>query len=250
MTVRLEGRDLGVAHGAARAIDGVTIALRAGELVALVGPNGSGKSTLLRVLLGAQRPSTGTVLLDGVALTSIATRVRARSLTMVVEGSPSDFAIRVRDLVSLGRIPFESRLGGASRADEAAVDDAMSAGELQRAHLARAFAQGAPILLLDEPTANLDPLHQLEAMGLLRGFVARGGAAIIALHDLSLAARTCDRVVVLQRGHIRADGAPSQVFVPEVLADIFRVKALVGRSEDGSVDYVVPTEPSRGSRGE
>jgi iron complex transport system ATP-binding protein len=178
---------------------------------------------------------------------------------MVVEGSPADFAIRVRDLVALGRIPFEGRLGGTSRDDASAVEGAMvaadvlaladrtidtlSAGELQRAHLARAFAQQAAIVLLDEPTANLDPLHQLEAMALLRGFVRRGGAAVVALHDLSLAARTCDRIVVLQRGRIRADGSPAAVLVPGLLAEVFQVKARVIRDAAGGIEYVLVVEP-------
>lgn len=259
MTARLVGASLAVHHGSARALDGVTIELRSGELVALVGPNGSGKSTLLRVLLGAQRPSSGHVTLDGVALASIPPRLRARTLTMVVEGSPADFAIRVRELVALGRIPFEGRLGGTSRQDATAVEEAMvaadvlaladrtidtlSAGELQRAHLARAFAQRAPIVLLDEPTANLDPRHQLEAMALLRGFVRRGGAAVVALHDLSLAARTCDRIVVLQRGRLRADGPPATVLVPELLAEVFQVTARIARDEAGGIEYVLVVEP-------
>jgi iron complex transport system ATP-binding protein len=259
MTARLVGTDLAVHHGTARALDGVSLELRAGELVALVGPNGSGKSTLLRALLGAQRLTSGSVMLDGAPLASIPPRARARKLTMVVEGSPADFAIRVRDLVSLGRIPFEGRLGGTSKEDESAVEEAMvmadvlgladrtidtlSAGELQRAHLARAFAQKAPIVLLDEPTANLDALHQLEAMALLRGFVGRGGAAIVALHDLSLAARGCDRVVVLHRGRVRADGPPANVLVAGLLADVFEVKARIGRDGAGGIDYVLAVEP-------
>ena len=269
MSIRLAGRDLSVTYGAERALDRVTVELRAGELVALVGPNGSGKSTLLRVLLGAQRPSSGDVALDGVALATIAPRARARTLTMVVHGSPADFAIRVRDLVALGRIPYEGRLGGGSPEDARAVEEAMeatdtavlaertidtlSAGELQRAHLARVFAQRAPVVLLDEPTANLDPLHQLEAMALLRGFVSRGGAAIIALHDLSLAARACDRIIVLERGRVRADGTPAQVLAEELLADVFGVKARVTRNEAGGIEHVLPIEPlssprPRGSR--
>jgi iron complex transport system ATP-binding protein len=259
VTARLVGTDLRVHHGAARALDGVTLTLRAGELVALVGPNGSGKSTLLRVLLGAERPTAGSVTLDGAPLARLPPRVRARTLTMVVEGSPADFAICVRDLVALGRIPFEGRLGGTSKEDARAVEEAMtetdvlaladrtidtlSAGELQRTHLARAFAQRAAIVLLDEPTSNLDPLHQLEAMALLRGFVERGGAAIIAMHDLCLAARACDRVVVLQRGRVRADGPPAKVLVPELLAEVFQVEARVARGDDGGVDYILALQP-------
>jgi iron complex transport system ATP-binding protein len=258
-SARLVGRDLTVDYGPARALDRATIELAAGELVALIGPNGSGKSTFLRVLLGAQRPSTGEVTLDGLPLAAIPPRTRARTLTMVVHGSPADFAIRVRDLVALGRIPHERRLGGTSADDARAVEEAMaatdtatlaertidtlSAGELQRAHLARVFAQRAPVVLLDEPTANLDPRHQLEAMALLRGFVSRGGAAIVALHDLSLAARTCDRIVVLERGRVRADGAPGQVLGETLLADVFGVKARVSRNEAGGIDYVLPLAP-------
>ena len=162
--------------------------------------------------------------LDGAPLASLDARLRARTLTMVVHGTPTDFAISVRELVALGRIPYEGRLGGTTRADARAVEDALastdtsslsartietlSAGELQRVHLARVFAQGAPVVLLDEPTANLDPRHQLEAIALLRAFVFRGGAALIALHNLSLAARGCDRIVVLEHGCVRADGVP------------------------------------------
>jgi iron complex transport system ATP-binding protein len=255
----LAGRDLRVSYGnAAPALDGVSVELRPGELVALIGPNGSGKSTLLRVLLGAQHATSGHVFLGEVPLETITSRVRARTLTMVVQGSPDDFAITVKDLVALGRIPHEQRLAGASAEDERAVKeameatdmtaladrpiDALSAGELQRAHLARVFAQRAQVVLLDEPIANLDPLHQLEAMDLLRAFVWRGGAAIIALHDLGLAARTCDRVVVLERGRVRADGPPSRVLDEPLLADVFRVKALVTRSSGGTIDHIVPIE--------
>jgi iron complex transport system ATP-binding protein len=259
VTARLVGTALEVRHGSLCALDGVSIELHAQELVALVGPNGSGKSTLLRTLLGAQRPTSGAVALDGTPLSSIPPRTRARTLTMVVEGSSGDFAMRVRDLVALGRIPFEGRLGGSSREDVIAVEDAMavtdvlaladrtidtlSAGELQRVHVARAFAQKASIVLLDEPTANLDVRHQLETIALLRAFVDGGGAAMIALHDLSLAARTCDRVVVLRRGRVYADGPPASVLVAELLAEVFEVKARVGRDAVGAVDYILAFEP-------
>lgn len=259
MTERLVGTSLEVRHGAVCALDGVSVELHASELVALVGPNGSGKSTLLRTLSGAQRLTSGAVTLDGKPLASMAPRTRARTLTIVVEGSPGDFAIRVRDLVALGRIPFEGKFGGASREDARAVEEAMamtdvlaladraidtlSAGELQRVHLARAFAQKVSIVLLDEPTANLDARHQLETMALLRAFVDGGGAAMVALHDLSLAARTCDRVVVLRRGRVHADGPPARVLGAELLAEVFRVKARVVCDEAGGVDYILAVEP-------
>ncbi len=256
MSARLIGSELRVTHGAAAALDGVSVELGAGELVGLLGPNGSGKSTLLRVLLGAEAPTSGQVSLDARPIADIPAKTRARTLTMVVDGSPSDFALRARDLVGLGRIPFEPRLGGHSRHDERAIDDAMasanvtsladravdtlSAGELQRVHLARAFAQQAQIILLDEPTANLDPQHQLQAMKLLVDFTRAGGAAMIALHDLSLAARTCDRVVVLERGRVRAAGRPSEVLDEALLARVFQVEARVVRGDDGGIDFILP----------
>ena len=263
MTARLVGRNLTVEYGHVRALDQVSLALHAGELSGLVGPNGSGKSTLLRVLLGAERASSGEVTLDGVPLQTLAPRQRARTLTMVVHGAPPDFAMRVKELVGMGRIPHEGRLGATTREDARAIEEAMmdtdvaglaertvdtlSAGELQRVHLARVFAQRAPVVLLDEPTANLDPLHQLEAMALLRAFVSRGGCAIVALHDLNLAARMSDRVVVLCEGRLRADGPPEETVTEELLAEVFRVKTRVSRSHGAEALQVVVLEPVAGA---
>jgi iron complex transport system ATP-binding protein len=240
-------------------LDHVSLGLGPGELVALVGPNGSGKSTLLRVLVGAQACDEGVVRLDGVPIASMSSRTRARALTVVTHARPPDFALRVRDVVALGRIPYERHLGGASAADAEAVNEALAAtgtapladrslgtlssGELQRVHLARAFAQGAPLLLLDEPTANLDPRHQLGAMRLLRAFVDRGGAALVVLHDLTLAARHCDRVLVLERGRLRADAPPSAALAEELIADVFGIRSRVDRGARGEIDHVLALEP-------
>lgn len=263
-TARLVGRNLTVEYGRVRALDRVSIALHAGELCGLVGPNGSGKSTLLRVLLGAERAQSGEVTLDGILLRTLAPRQRARTLTMVVQGATPDFAMQVKELVGMGRIPHEGRLGATTREDARAVEEAMvdtdivglaertidtlSAGELQRVHLARVFAQKAPVVLLDEPTANLDPLHQLEAMALLRSFVSRGGCAIIALHDLNLAARMSDRVVVLCEGRLRADGPPAETVTEELLAEVFRVRTRVSRSNGAGTLQVVVLEPVAGAK--
>jgi iron complex transport system ATP-binding protein len=257
--LRLEAEHVVVRHGRARVLDGVSLGVGGGELVALVGPNGSGKSTLLRVLVGAQRCDEGVVRLDGAPLDSLSPRIRARTLTVVTHARPPDFALRVRDVVALGRIPYERPLGGGSAEDAEAVRDALAAtdtalladrslgtlssGELQRVHLARAFAQGASLLLLDEPTANLDPRHQLTAMRLLRGFVDRGGAALVVLHDLTLAARHCDRVLVLERGRLRADAPPSAALAEELLADVFCVRSRVDRGAQGEIDHVLALEP-------
>jgi iron complex transport system ATP-binding protein len=112
----------------------------------------------------------------------------------------------------------------------------LSAGELQRVHLARAFAQGAPALLLDEPTANLDPLHQLEALELLSVFVARGGGVLVATHDLGAVARFCSRVLVLHEGRLRADGPPSRVLDESLVGTVFGIRARIRRDSEGGIE--------------
>jgi iron complex transport system ATP-binding protein len=256
----LVAEGVAVTRGRARVLDGVSLALRGGELVAVVGPNGSGKSTLLRALVGAERLAAGVVRLDGTPIDAIAPRVRARSLTLVAPVATPDFALRARDVVALGRIPHEGLFGGAHPGDAAAIDEALqltaiahlaartlgtlSSGELQRVHLARAFAQGSPLVLLDEPTANLDPHHQLAAMRTLRDFVARGGAALVVLHDLTLAARHCDRVVVLERGRVQADAPPAAALREALLADVFGVHTRIDRDAHGAIDHVLALEPT------
>jgi iron complex transport system ATP-binding protein len=259
VTARLEADRVVVRHARTTSLDGVSVSLHAGELVALVGPNGSGKSTLLRVLLGAQPTDSGDVWLDGTALRAIAPRVRARTLTMVTHAGPLDFPLRARELVALGRIPFEGPFAGSSPQDDAAIEDALvatdtsafadrlietlSAGELQRVHLARAFAQSASVILLDEPTANLDALHQLETMRALRAFVDRGGAVILAVHDLTLAARHCDRVVVLACGRVRVDAPPARAMTEALLGDVFGVRTRIVLDPNGRIDHVLAIEP-------
>lgn len=260
MNSLLEARGLVVAHDGLRALDGVGLTLQRGELLGVVGPNGSGKSTLLRVLLGAQRPDEGSVHLDGVPLASLSARTRARMLTMVAHAPSPDFALTVRDVVGLGRIPHEAFLAATHPRDTDAVNRALertdtralahrnvaslSSGELQRMHLARAFAQEARVLLLDEPTANLDPLHQLTAMRMVRAFARDGGSsAVVVLHDLTLAARTCDRLVVLERGSVRAEGPPRAVLDETLVADVFQVRARIERDDQGRVEHVLAMEP-------
>ena len=195
MSVLLQAEGLMVAHGVRRVLDGVDLTLHRAEIVGVLGPNGSGKSTLLRVLLGAQQPDQGIVRLEGVPLRTLSATARARSLTMVAQPRTPDFALTVRDVVGLGRIPHEPPFGSPGPRDACAIADALeqtataeladrdlatlSSGELQRVHLARAFAQEAKVLLLDEPTANLDLHHQLAAMHLLRCFAEKGGAAVV-----------------------------------------------------------------------
>jgi len=219
----------------------VSFSVGVGELVGLCGPNGAGKSTLLRLLLGLHAPSAGRVTLGGEPLPSLSRREIARRAALLPQDAPGDVPLSVRESVSLGRLPHLGRLQPETAADLEAVARALAAtdttalaerpltelsgGERQRAHLARALAQEAPLLLLDEPIAGLDIAHQLAVLDLLRATVDGGRAVVVALHDLGLAARRCDRILLLAGGALDADAAPGAVLTRETLARVFGVRA-------------------------
>jgi len=227
-------------HGAPVLRD-ISFAVGAGELVALCGPNGAGKSTLLRLLLGLHAPSSGTVTLAGNPLASLTRREIARHAALLPQDAPTDVPLSVREAVSLGRLPHLGRLQPETAADVDAVARALAAtdtaaladrpitelsgGERHRAHLARALAQEASLLLLDEPIAGLDIAHKLAAMDLLRATADAGRAVVVALHDLALAARRCDRMLLLAGGVLDADAPPAEVLTAETLARVFGVRA-------------------------
>lgn len=237
---------------------GVDLVAHPGELVALVGPNGAGKSTLLRVLGGLLRPASGSVTIDGIDITTLDRRAMARHIAVVPQVFETLFPFTVREIVALGRT---SRLGafGTLGSDDAravarALDDIgatdlaerridrVSGGERQRAVLAMALAQEAGVLLLDEPTAHLDPTHQrvtLERVATLAR--VRGLAVVAVLHDLNLAAAFASRVVLLADGAVVRDGEVSDVITAELVASVFgpglRVIAHDGRP------FVIP-EPA------
>ncbi len=218
--------------------------------MALIGPNGAGKSTLLRVLAGTLRPAAGRVLLDGAPMATFERAEIARRLAVVPQQTAFPFAMRVEDVVGLGRLPHEATFRGATPADRAAVAAAidrvglghlmgrdareLSLGERQLVLLALAVAQQAPVLLLDEPTVHLDLRHQVEAMELLRDLNERDGTALIAvLHDLGLAAHFFPRLVVIEHGRIIADGPPAQVLTDDVIRDVFGVEPALVRLAAG-----------------
>jgi iron complex transport system ATP-binding protein len=224
----------------------VTFAVGSGERVALVGPNGAGKSTLLRVLAGTLRPTAGGVELGGTPIRALDRPQIARRLAVVPQQAALPFAMRVEEVVALGRLPHEAPLRGARPADRAAIAAAidrvglghllgrdareLSLGERQLVLLALAVAQDAPALLLDEPTVHLDLRHQVEAMELLRDLNERDGTAMVAvLHDLGLAAHFFPRLVVIDRGRLVADGPPAEVLTDDLIRDVFGVEPALVR---------------------
>jgi iron complex transport system ATP-binding protein len=243
----VSGRGIGVeasgvrlAYGTRTVLEDVGLRIAAGERVCLVGPNGAGKTSLLRCLTGALRPSGGSVRLDGVPIGAL-DRIRlARQVAVVPAQVELPFAMRVADVVALGRIPHEHPLGGASERDRLAVDRALdragiahlrdrdarelSTGERQLVLVALALAQGGGLLVLDEPTVHLDLRHQVEVLGLLVDLSERDGITIVAvLHDLPMAAAFFPRLVLLDGGRVVADGPPAAVLTPARIEAVYRV---------------------------
>ena len=244
----LSAKDLGVVLGGRPVLDGVTAELRAGEVTAVIGPNGAGKSTLLACLAGLRRPDRGLARLDGTPVLDIPARERARAVAFLEQTPEIAWAVDVRALVGLGRTPFVGArgLGGD---DRAAVESAMartgvlafadrlvtslSGGERARVLLARALAGEPRWLLADEPLAGLDPGHAFDACDLFRAVAAAGAGVVLTLHDLPLAARVADRVLVLADGRVAADGSPAEALTPERLREIYGVEATVASGPRG-----------------
>lgn len=223
-------------------LDGVTLAPAPGTTVGLLGPNGSGKSTLLRLLAGVLTPTAGVVTLDGDPLTGRPRREIARRLAVVEQQADTQVELTVLDVVRLGRVPHRRAWTPASARDERAVRAALdrtgltghadqpwhtlSGGERQRVQIARALAQEPRELLLDEPTNHLDIHHQLDLLTLVTDLPV---TAVVALHDLNLAAMYCDEVVVLRAGRAVAAGSPGDVLTEELIAEVYGVRAAVTR---------------------
>lgn len=230
----LQACGLSVRLGRTQALDGVDCRIGRGW-TAVVGPNGAGKSTLLRALAGLQAPSAGTVRLDGVDLHRLPPQRRAQSIAWLAQGAEHPTELTVRETVLLGRLPQMGLFGAPTGDDESAVDRALAAtgstdkadarlqtlsgGERQRVLLARALASEAPVLLMDEPTAHLDPTHQVTVARLSRRLAATR-TVVTVLHDLSLAL-AADRVLVLQAGRLAAEASPHDPALHRVLQQAF-----------------------------
>jgi iron complex transport system ATP-binding protein len=249
-TARLSALDLSVLFNGRVIVDRATLALKAGEFTVLIGPNGAGKTTLVRALAGLL-PAAGRIDLNGRPLAGLLARERARHIAYLPQGHVFHWPMAVAAVVALGRYPHADAFAVLTDADRAAIERALKAtacgafaeqavttlsgGERARVALARALASEAPILLADEPTVSLDPRHQLVVMELLARAAHEGGAVLAILHDLTLAARFADRVLVMDRGRLVAEGPPRAVFTPERIAAVFGVDAVISNSEVGPI---------------
>ena len=241
--------------GGRKAVRSVSASLRGGSLVGGIGPNGAGKSTLVRAALGLLPLAGGGVLLDGRPLAALPRKMLARRLAYLPQGQMLHWPLAVERLVALGRLPHLAPFSKLGAGDEAAVEAAMrradvlpfrnrnalalSGGERARLALARPDAVEADGLIVDEPLASLDPGHQIDVMELLRAEAGRGALVVAVLHDLSLAARHCDRLLLLHEGELVADGTPAEVLRTDLLAAVYGIDAHIVLGDDG-VPLVVP----------
>jgi len=252
----IEIEDLGVSVGDTTVLEDVSLSVADGEFLALIGPNGAGKTTLLRACNGVLAPDAGTVTLDGDRVSTLSARAISRRVATVPQGTHLGFDFTVRGLVAMGRTPHRSRFGTADETGRAAVESALqrtdtarfadrsvgelSAGERQRVLLARALAQSTPVLLLDEPTANLDINHQVRTLSLARELADGGKTVAAAIHDLDLAARFCDRAALVADDRLVDVGPPESVFSAERLETAFDVRTAVATSPITGTPAVTP----------
>lgn len=258
MSAAISAHGVGFSAGRAILLENISLSVAGGETVALVGPNGAGKSTLIRVLSGELRPASGEVRLGGQPLNDYHPRDLAKRRIMLAQSIALTFAFTVEEVVRMGAGDHKSaRVDREIEAALAAVDmsgyrgriiTTLSGGEQQRVHFARVLVQltlgeeacGLGILMLDEPTASLDLRHQLDLLRIARARAANGTAVIAILHDLNLATMFADRIVMLERGRIVADGIAAETITDDMLEQVFKVTNAVGRVPASGVPFVLP----------
>jgi iron complex transport system ATP-binding protein len=249
--------DLHVTIGDAHILDGIDLELRSGELLGLAGPNGAGKTTLLRAVTGVVTADRGRIELDGATLSSFSRLELARRIAVVQQLPEAPATITVGELVLLGRNPYLSLLGRESAHDYRVAAEAMqragceifadralgtlSGGERRRAFIARALAQQPSLLLLDEPTANLDPDAQGAIFETLRELAQEGAGVLVVAHDLTLAGAYCDRIALMDGGRIVATGTPSEVLTAETVRRIYGERVSVMHHPQSGAPVVVPS---------
>jgi iron complex transport system ATP-binding protein len=243
VTPALEAREVSFRYAGPPVLDGVSLHVAAGEMLGVLGPNGSGKSTLLRLLSGVLRPERGEIRLHGRPLAAYRRAELGRALAVVPQDTVIAFPFSVAEVALMGRAPYRRGFAFESAQDVAVAHTAMrrtgvselaarsihelSGGERQRVVLARALAQEAHVLLLDEPAAHLDLRHQVELYELLRELLAEGAAVVSVLHDLNFAALYCDRVTLLKGGRLVATGAPAEVITRAAVREVYEADAHV-----------------------
>jgi iron complex transport system ATP-binding protein len=259
-------RNLSVSRGGRPVLHDVDLMIQSGEVLGIVGPNGAGKSTLMRAAAGLTPPTAGTATLDSEPIAAWSRAALARRIAYLPQNADCHWPMTVERVVALGRLPHLTPWQGPTAADAQAIGRAMamaqvrdlsdrridklSGGEKARVLLARALAGDPALLLADEPVSDLDPYHRLDVMSHLRRLADGGMAIAVVLHDLSLAMQFCDRLALIDKGRIVADGPPDTTLSPERLSDVFRITALRG-DRDGH-PYLLPwthdTAEPRGRR--
>jgi iron complex transport system ATP-binding protein len=248
--------DLG---GSRDAVAGVSLSVESGEVVAAIGPNAAGKSTLARLCCGLLPPDQGSLSLQGTELPRLTRRERARRVAFLPQNPPHDLSFTAREVALMGRAPhlglwalegprdLETARAALEQFDALDLADRpvaqLSGGERQRVFLARAFAQEASLLVLDEPTAALDLAHQVLLVNALRRKAREGGAALHVLHDLALAGAACDRLVLLDRGQVVAEGPPAEVLRPAILSPVYGTPVEVVATPGTGQPLVAPRIP-------
>ena len=244
-------------YEARKVLDEISFEAGEGEFIGLIGPNGSGKTTLLKIIDGILKPRIGSVYLDFKRISELDPKELARELAMVPQTADLSFDLKVFDVVMMGRYPYLGKLSFEGEVDEEKVRFWMkltntlhlaersikeiSGGERQRVLIARALAQEPRILLLDEPTSNLDVCYQIEIMNLLKELVEKLGLTIIcAIHDLNLAARYSDKIILINGGRIKGIGRPIEVLTKENLRDVFKIEAKVEYDQDSKSLTIIP----------
>ncbi|MGI5415436.1 ABC transporter ATP-binding protein [Actinomadura luteofluorescens] len=264
---RLAARDVAVGYGGRTVLDGLDVRIPSGVITTIIGPNGCGKSTLLRTLARLLRPDSGSVVLDGADIAGLRTRDVARKLGLLPQAPVAPEGLTVADLVARGRHPHQSWLRQWSSDDADVVEralamtgvsdlagrpvDTLSGGQRQRVWISMILAQGTDLLLLDEPTTYLDLAYAVDVLDLVDDLHEAGRTVVMVLHDLNLAARYSDNLVVMRAGRILAQGHPRDVITAELLDEAFGLRAEVIGDPVGDRPLIVPigrahTRPGRG----
>lgn len=238
----------------------ISATIKRGEIVGLIGPNGAGKSSLLRSILGLVKINKGNILIDDLNIKELKLKERAKKIAYAAQGAPVHWPLNAENVVALGRVPHLNPWQKLSTFDEEIIENAMvqtdcislkgrhvtslSGGERARVLLARVLATAAPYILADEPVASLDPSHQLQVMEILKNLSKNDNGVMVVMHDLSLALRYCDRLILLNNGQLIEQGAPEIVLNDENLADVFGIRAK--RWSDNGENYLITHNINQG----